>query len=129
MTHDRARNGAIGLHLFDGVAKDATNDCRVSEQERERMLQRVASRTLQPSEVLVAGSLRKDVLVEVVVVGKAAAQIVTAPHSFPFDPRVGSSTEHWRVGLPLRTGSRPVGRRVSAVLRDECFCGKTLGNV
>ena len=65
------------------------------------MLQRIARRALKSHHVLVNAGLRKDVLVEEVVVCQATAQVIVVPCDFPVHPRLAFSAESQALFLPL----------------------------
>ena len=94
------RQRSIRLDFFQRVTNDSFDDCGVAKNERQRVLQWVARRTLKTHQILVHVPLRKNFLAEKAVVGQAAAQVIIVPGSFALDPRLRRHVETQTVGFP-----------------------------
>ena len=93
------------------------------------MLQRIARRSLKSHHVLVDAGLRNDVLLEEIVVAKAASQVVVVPGNFALDPRLFRRTEPQTVPLPLLTGLPQCNRRTRPILCNQSIYVSARRNV
>src|SRR6202158_3097251 len=110
--HDAIRNRSIRLDFLQRVTKNSPNHLRIAEHKRQRMLQRIAGRTLKTEDVLIDVSLGKNGLAEERIVRQVAAKVVIVPRGLSLDPWLGGHTKANAIRFPGGTGTRPRVRRV-----------------
>ena len=133
MPGDGERQRAIRPLRLERVAKDFFGQARFTEDQGQRVLEGVTGRALEPEAVLIDLALGDDVLVEEVVEGEAAAEIVAMPADFAFDPwavfGIAVDGEVDALVIPCRAAFGEESRRQGAVFGDEAGGGETGGQI